>query len=247
MCIRDRHYTGAYVGELVVRTRTANSTSATRLTISNGGDVLPGQDSDQDFGADGTRWQNIYGDIVHSLNSIRIAKGAANQEADLHFRGGAAGSGGGRGFRLGSNIGGGADMFEIYSSQSNGGDDWKSLATPAQPPALSIKGSNNSMGINTNVTSGTDTTVTPNVNRDYILNVQGDMNLNGQFFQNNAEFVTSRWTEATNQTDIYRLSKVGIGPESSAVKLPTKELVVGGDIDIDNGEFKGDQTLTGGS
>ena len=241
------HRTGASVGELIVRTRTANSTSATRLTISNGGNVLPGADSDQDFGADGTRWQNIYGDIVHSLNSVRIAKGTANQEADLHFRGGAAGSGGGRGFRLGSNIGGGADMFEIYSSQSNGGDDWKSLATPAQPPALSIKGTNNRMGINTNVTSGTDTTVTPNVNRDYILNVQGDMNLNGQFFQNNAEFVTSRWTEATNQTDIYRLSKVGIGPESSAVKLPTKELVVGGDIDIDNGEFKGDQTLTGGS
>ena len=86
------HYTGAYVGELNFRTRTANSTSATRLTISNGGNVLPGADSDQDFGADGTRWQNIYGDIVHSLNSVRIAKGTANQEADLHFRGGAAGS-----------------------------------------------------------------------------------------------------------------------------------------------------------
>ena len=79
------------------------------------------------------------------------------------------------------------------------------------------------------------------------LNVQGDVNFNGQLFQNNAEFVTSRWTEATNQIDIYRLSKVGIGPESTAVKLPTKELVVGGDIDIDNGEFKGDGTLTGGS
>ena len=38
-----------------------------------------------------------------------------------------------------------------------------------------------------------------------------------------------------------------IRDRSSAVKLPQKELVVGGDIDIDNGDFKGDQTLTGGS
>ena len=237
----------ANVGSLIIRTRTATSTSATRLTISNGGDVLPGADSAQDLGADANRWQNTYTDISHVLNSVRIAKGTANQEADLQFRGGASGSGGGRGFRLGSNIGGGADMFEIYASQSNGGVDWKSLATPAQPPALSIRGENNRVGINTNVTSGTDTSLTPNVNRDYILNVQGDMNLNGQFFQNNEEFVTSRWTISTNQLDIYRLSKVGIGPESTAVTAPTAELVVGGDIDIDNGEFKGDQTLTGGS
>jgi hypothetical protein len=39
------------------------------------------------------------------------------------------------------------------------------------------------------------------------------MNLNGQFFQNNAEFVTSRWTESANDSgaNIYRPSKVGIG------------------------------------
>ena len=39
------------------------------------------------------------------------------------------------------------------------------------------------------------------------------MNLNGQFFQNNEEFVTSRWTESTNEqgANIYRPSKVGIG------------------------------------
>ena len=110
-------------------------------------------------------------------------------------------------------------MFEIYSSVSNGDVDWKSLASPAQPPALSIKGATNRVGINTTSTSGTDTTVSPNVNRNYILNVQGDMNLNGQFFQNNAEFVTSRWTEATNGTDIYRLSKVGINKADPAYTL----------------------------
>ena len=45
------------------------------------------------------------------------------------------------------------------------------------------------------------------------------MNLNGQFFQNNAEFVTSRWTEASNNTDIYRLSKVGINKADPAYTL----------------------------
>ena len=110
-------------------------------------------------------------------------------------------------------------MFEIYSSVSNGGTDWKSLASPAQAPALSIKGATNRVGINTTSTSGTDTTVSPNVSRNYILNVEGDMNLNGQFFQNNAEFVTSRWTEASNNTDIYRLSKVGINKADPAYTL----------------------------
>ena len=207
------HRTSANVGELIIRTRTATSSSATRLKISNGGNVLPGADSDQDLGSDGVRWQNVYSDITHALNSVRIAKGTANQEADLQFRGGGSGAGGGRGFRLGSNIGGGPDIFEIYASQTAGGDDWKSLATPAQAPALAIQGANNRVGINTNVFSGTDTSSSPNVNRDYILNVQGDMNLNGQFFQNNEEFVTSRWTESTNEqgANIYRPSKVGIG------------------------------------
>ena len=36
------------------------------------------------------------------------------------------------------------------------------------------------------------------------------MNINGQLFQNNAPFVTSRWTLTNNQTDIYRGTKVGI-------------------------------------
>ena len=62
------HYTGAYVGELIFRTRTAAGTSAKRLTITNGGDILPGNDSSQDFGADAERWQNIYSDITHALN-----------------------------------------------------------------------------------------------------------------------------------------------------------------------------------
>ena len=233
------HRTGSNVGELIFRTRTANSTSATRLVISNGGNVLPGADSDQDFGNDGTRWQNIYSDITHALNSVRVAKGTANSEADLQLRGGGTGNGGGRGFRIGSNIGGGADILNIYSSQTNGSDNWKSLA--GQAPIMSMAGSTNRVGINTNSTSGTDTTVSPNVSRNYILNVQGDMNLNGQLFQNNAEFVTSRWTESPNGNDIYRASRVGIG--FSSAKNPDRALEVQGSVEVTEYMYANDDQL----
>ena len=231
------HRTGSNVGELIVRTRTANSTSATRLTISNSGNVLPGADSAQDLGADGTRWQNTYTDISHVLNSVRVAKGSANQEADIQFRGGGTGNGGGRGFRLGSNIGGGADLFEIYASQTNGSDDWKSLATPAQAPALAIQGTNNRVAINTNSFSGTDTSVTPNQSRDYILNVNGDLNINGDLYQDNALFVTSRWTESSNDSgaNIYRNSKVGIGNVAS----PAYQLDIAGDLNMTGSMYVG--------
>ena len=56
------------------------------------------------------------------------------------------------------------------------------------------------------------------------------MNLNGQFFQNNEEFVTSRWTESSNDSgaNIYRNSKVGIGN----VPSPAYTLDVNGDINM---------------
>ncbi|AIX29768.1 tail fiber-like protein [Synechococcus phage ACG-2014e] len=234
------HRTGANVGELIIRTRTATATSATRLTISNGGSILPGADSDQDLGSDTVRWQNIYSDITHALNSVRIAKGVSNQEADIQFLGGGTGNGGGRGFRIGNNIGGGADVFEIYSSETNGADDWKSLATPDPlPPALAIQGTNNRVGINTNSFSGTDTTVTPNENRDYILNINGNMNIDGQLFQDNAEFVTSRWTKSTNDSgaNIYRNSKVGIGDVAS----PAYQLHVKGGLNIEGSTYSSGQ------
>ena len=62
------------------------------------------------------------------------------------------------------------------------------------------------------------------------------MNLNGQFFQNNAEFVTSRWTEASNQDDIYRLSKVGIN-----VADPTDTLEISGNVNIKGNTFTSGQ------
>ena len=47
------------------------------------------------------------------------------------------------------------------------------------------------------------------------------MNLDGQLFQNNEEFVTSRWNEVG--TNIYRNSRVGIGETSPAYTLDVGE------------------------
>ena len=54
------------------------------------------------------------------------------------------------------------------------------------------------------------------------------MNLNGQFFQNNEEFVTSRWTQASNTLDIYRLSRVGINKADPTYTLHVASGTVGG-------------------
>ena len=52
----------------------------------------------------------------------------------------------------------------------------------------------------------------------------------GTLYQNNAEFVTSRWTESPNGNDIYRPSKVGIG--FSSAKNPEEALEVEGNIEV---------------
>jgi hypothetical protein len=117
----------------------------------------------------------------------------------------------------------GNDIFAIQASDSDGNNDWNTT------PAIQIKGDTNAVAINTTAHSGTDpddgTTV-----RQYKLNVQGDVNFNGQLFQNNAEFVTSRWTESPNEVDIYRPSRVGIG--FSSAKNPDQALEVQGSIEV---------------
>ena len=115
----------------------------------------------------------------------------------------------------------GNHLFAIQSSGSNGNDNWNST------PAFQIKGDTNAVAINTTAHSGTDPSTS--TVRNYKLNVEGDVNFNGQLFQNNAEFVTSRWTEASNGTDIYRLSKVGINQSN-----PSYTLEVNGDTNIKN-------------
>ena len=127
-----------------------------------------------------------------------------------------------RNFRVGNQIGH-SNAFEITASTSNGGTSWNGT------PALLIKGDNR-ISINTNATSGVDPT--NNQNRNYQLNVQGDINLNGQFFQNNQEFVTSRWTEASNGNDIYRLSRVGVKKQD-----PSYDLHVAGSVNVEGQTF----------
>ena len=65
------------------------------------------------------------------------------------------------------------------------------------------------------------------------------MNINGQLFQNNSEFVTSRWTEASNNLDIYRLSKVGVNKQD-----PTYDLHVLGGVNIEGSTFSGGQNTS---
>ena len=144
---------------------------------------------------------------------ITIDSDNDNSGAPIYFRG----SSSERNFRIGNQIGH-SNAFEITASTNNGGTSWNGT------PGLLVKGDNR-VSINTSSTSGTDPS--NNINRNYFLNVQGDMNLNGQFFQNNEEFVTSRWTEASNQLDIYRLSKVGINQAD-----PQYTLEVNGDINV---------------
>ena len=140
-----------------------------------------------------------------------------NSGAPLIFRG----SSSYRNFRIGNQLVGN-HLFTIQASTNNGGTSWNST------PAFSVNGSSNRVSINTTATSGTDPS--NNQNRNYQLNIQGDVNFNGTLFQNNAEFVTSRWTEAPNGNDIYRPSRVGIG--FSSAKNPDEALEVQGSIEV---------------
>ena len=162
-------------------------------------------DKDPGFGID-------VNDDARISTALTIGKTDNNNGAPIYFLGatGAANAGGGylSNFRVGNQIIDN-DIFEITANDGpTGPTDWKAT------PALAIQGTNNRVAINTTAFGGTDPEeVDENDNpiqRDYQLNIQGDVNFNGTLFQNNAEFVTSRWTEATNELDIYRLSRVGI-------------------------------------
>ena len=134
------------------------------------------------------------------------------------------GAAGFRNYRVGSNFV--ADnMFAVEYSSGVGGNSFGGGTIIAGE----YDGSNARVGINTTTFQGND----PEANnqlREYILNVGGDMNINGQLFQNNSEFVTSRWTESPNGNDIYRASKVGIGFTTD--KDPGYALDVEGDFNV---------------
>jgi len=222
--------TGNYVGDLIFRTRVANSQNSKRLTLTNGGNLIPATTNAQSVGSSTNKWQEIYTHISLVQDSVRIGDASANAEADVQFKGASASPGGGRNFRIGNNIGAGVDVFAIYSSGTDGGIDWKNTLGTPEAPALAIQGANNRIGINTTEFSGIDNSDEENpITRNYILNVQGDMNLNGILYQNNEEFVTSRWTESSDfdGANIYRLSYVGINKED-----PQYALDVSGDLNM---------------
>jgi len=124
-------------------------------------------------------------------------------------------------WRAGSNTNSN-DFFTIEASDAKGG------TTFSGDPALAVDGTNNAVAINTTSTSGVDPE--DNTARQYTLNIGGDININGLVFQNNAPFVTSRWSETQNQVDIYRGTKVGINKPNDADL--TYALDVTGDIGL---------------
>ena len=62
--------------------------------------------------------------------------------------------------------------------------------------------------------------------------INGNVNFDGNLYQNGAAFVASRWTAATNGLDIYRLSKVGINKSD-----PTYTLHVSGNVNFEGSSF----------
>ena len=198
----------------------------------------PWNDGWELFGSEALTGFKVFGDIVaerrlgvnnnnpsYTLDvggNARFTTGAYidsandNSGAPIYF----LGSNSQRNFRIGNQIGHN-NAFEITPSTNNGGQNWDST------PAIYVRGDRR-VAINTSAISGVDSE--SNTTRSYYLNVQGDMNINGQLFQNNSEFVTSRWTEASNNLDIYRLSRVGINRTN-----PTYQLHISGDTNIENG------------
>ena len=126
-------------------------------------------------------------------------------------------------FRIGNQLTT-SDVFEITANDGTQGNlVWKAT------PALAVQGSYNRVAINTDQFGGVDPE--DNTQRYYNLNIQGDININGLVYQNNSEFVTSRWTESDNELDIYRNSKVWINPDVNVNGFtgnPTYDLQVGG-------------------
>ena len=153
-------------------------------------------------------------DTLIVQNQITIDTDNDNSGAPLVFRG----SSSYRNFRIGNQLVGN-NIFTIQASTNNGGTSWNST------PAIAINGGTNRVSIGTTNTSSNATGSTVS----YGLNVQGNFNVNGLVYQNNQPFVTSRWTEAPNGSDIYRLSRVGINRSGN----PRYDLDVGSDVNVD--------------
>jgi hypothetical protein len=149
--------------------------------------------------------------------SLEIRDASDNSGASMLF----LGASGYRNFRIGNQLNAN-DVFEITPSTTNGGTTWSST------PAIAISGASSLVGIGTTTFTSTATGSTV----VYKLNVEGNLNINGQVYQNNLPFVTSRWTNSTNGVDIHRLSRVGINKAD-----PTYTLHVLGSANIEGQDF----------
>ena len=200
-------------------------TLSNKMTLDKTGDLFPLL-STQDLGLNSTNniWRNAYIKNVYAKSSLSVHDASGNNGAPAYF----LGASGFRNFRVGNQLLA-DDTFEITASTGAGGTTWGTT------PALFIQGSTNRVAINTTNFSGTDTSGDAPVTRDYQLNIQGDLNFNGQLFQNNEEFVTSRWTLNKTTNNIWRLSKVGIGKEDPTYTLETAPLLDGSNNLINDG------------
>ena len=213
-----------------------SGTTSNKLTLDPSGDLYPLL-ATQDLGLNATnnRWRNAYIKDVYAKSSLSIQDATANAGAPAYF----LGASGFRNFRVGSQLLA-DDTFEITPSTSNGGSTW------GNTPALFIQGSTNRVAINTTEFGGTDTSETTPQARLYQLNIEGDLNFNGQLFQNNEEFVTSRWTLNKTTNNIWRLSKVGVGKSDPVYTLETAPLVVDGSQVNDGSVNVGGSTFSSG-
>ena len=212
-----------------------DGTTSQKLKLDSSGDLHPLL-STQDLGLNNTnnRWRNLYVSNAYAKAKATIGDASGNAGAPLYF----LGASGFRNFRVGNQLLA-DDTFEITPSTANGGEAWGST------PALFIKGSTNQIAVNTTDFSGQDTSGDSPVTRQYQLNIQGDLNFNGQLFQNNEEFVTSRWTLNKTTNNIWRLSRVGIGKEDPDYTLETGPLYDGASNLINDGSLNiGGSTFT---
>ena len=207
---RNKEGSGAFVVYTATGSSISTNTISEKLRVAYNGNVGINNTNPQ-YKLDVTG--SIFADTtITAHNSMSIGLADSNVGAAMLFLGATGGEVTPQtddqtqisNFRIGNKLVG-DDILEITANDgSQGATTWKDT------PAIAIQGSYNRVAINTTSFSGIDNTGSEPETRRYQLNVQGDINVNGQLFQDNAEFVTSRWTESTTGGNIYRLSKVGV-------------------------------------
>jgi hypothetical protein len=193
--------------------------SSNKLTIQGDGGVL--------IENSGTNKSLITDNDIQSKANFVAGDNSDNAGAGLSL----LGATGFRNFRVGNNFVSDG-MFAVEYSSANGGNSFSGGTIIAG----FFDGTNARVGINTTTMQGNDSEAN-NQLRTYVLNVNGDFNIDGQLYQNNSEFVTSRWTESPNGTDIYRASKVGVGFTTD--KDPGFSLDVEGDFNVQGTTYIG--------